>query len=85
MSTKSSIASGENFQLYDALFDGGVYLQVDNAENASLKIVDGRTFVRVLLPKALVERLKLDDVQLLESTGTFDEDPLSNEPHHAKK
>ena len=65
MSTKSSIASGENFQLYDELFDGGVYLEVDNTENASIKIVDGRTFITVRLPKALVDRLKLDDVQLL--------------------
>ncbi len=85
MSTKSSIASGEDYHLYDELMDGGVYLEVSNATDASIEIIDGRALVKLRLPKALIKRLKLDDVQLVEPSKMFDDDFVSNRINNGKK
>lgn len=85
MSTKSSIAYDDNYHLYDELMDGGVYLEIRNAQDASIEVLEGRVVVRVRLPKALLDRLKLDDEQLVESSGMFDVDATMNRIHDAKK
>ncbi|MEE9444693.1 MAG: hypothetical protein V3V19_03405 [Cocleimonas sp.] len=85
MSTKSSIVSGEDYHLYDELMDGGVYLEVSNATNASIDIIDGRAFVKLRLPKELIERLKLDDTQLVEPSKMFDDDSIMNSISNGKK
>ena len=78
MSTKSSIARGEGYHLYDELMDGGVYLEVNTTTDASLEVIDGHIRVIVRLPKALIERLKLDDQQLVEPSKMFDGDIATN-------
>lgn len=79
MSTKATIAHRENFHLYDEVLDGGVYLEISNLETASLEIAEGGyKSVRVRLPKALIEHLKVDDQQLQESTSAFLPDSVSN-------
>ena len=78
MSTKSSIASGENYHLYDELMDGGVYLEVNNAKDASLEVNEGHIRVKVRLPKEFIERLKLDDQHLVEPSKMFDDDSITN-------
>lgn len=78
MSTKSTVALGDDFHLYDELMDGGLYLEVANAYNAAIEIVEGCPVVKVRLPKALIQRLKLDDVQLVEPGQMFDEGSISN-------
>jgi hypothetical protein len=85
MSTKSSISSGENYHLYDELMDGGVYLEVINAHDASINIIDGRAVVKVRLPKELLDHLKLDDQQLVEPSKMFDDDSITNMITHGKK
>jgi len=85
MGTKSSIIAGENFHLYDELMDGGVYLEVGNAQDASISIIEGRTVVKVRLPKELLEHLKLDDRQLVEPSKMFDEDSSNNMRSDGKK
>ncbi len=85
MSTKSTIAHGDDYHLYDELMDGGVYLEVSNAHDASIQIVEGRTVVKVRLPKALIERLKLDDQQLVEPSKMFDDESITNIISNGKK
>ena len=85
MGAKSSIIAGENFHLYDELMDGGVYLEVGNAQDASISIIEGRTVVKVRLPKELLEHLKLDDRQLVEPSKMFDEDSITNMRSDGKK
>jgi hypothetical protein len=61
MSTKSTIASGDSFHLYDEVIDGGIYLELDT-DDVSLDY--GKYLkqprLRVRLPKALLDRLMLD-------------------------
>lgn len=78
MSTKATIAHDDNYHLYDELMDGGIYLEVRNAENASFEVTNGHTYVHVRLPKELIKRLKLDDKQLVESGAMFDDDVAIN-------
>ena len=72
MSTKNPIANGELFQLYSELFDGNVYLEVET-EDAEIIINEHRSVIKLRLPKELLKRLKLDDIQLEETPGAFDE------------
>ncbi len=85
MGTKSSIIAGENFHLYDELMEGGVYLEVSNAQDASINTIEGRTVVKVRLPKGLLEHLKLDDQQLVEPSKMFDDDSITNMRSDGKK
>ena len=65
--------------------DGGVYLEVGNAQDASISIIEGRTVVKVRFPKELLEHLKLDDRQLVEPSKMFDEDSITNMRSDGKK
>lgn len=66
MSTKSTLAHDDNYHLYHELFEGGIYLQVTNPENARIEKEAERVNVTVRLPESLLKRLKLDDKQLEE-------------------
>lgn len=74
MSTKSTIAHGETFHLYDEVIDGGIYLELDT-DDVSLDY--GKYLkqprLRVRLPKALLDRLTLDGKPLVEQPGWADE------------
>ncbi len=70
MSTKSTIAHGDSFHLYDEVIDGGIYLELDT-DDVSLDY--GKDLkqprLRVRLPKALLDRLTLDGKPLVEQPG----------------
>ena len=85
MSTKSTIAHGDDYHLYDELMDGGLYLEVKNARDASIQVVEGRTVVKIRLPKALIERLKLDNQQLVEPSKMFEDESVTNLISNGKK
>jgi hypothetical protein len=75
MSTKSTIASGDSFHLYDEVIDGGIYLELDT-DDVSLDY--GKYLkqprLRVRLPKALLDRLMLDGKPLVEQPGWANEE-----------
>jgi hypothetical protein len=75
MSTKSTIAHGDAFHIYDEVIDGGIYLELDT-DDVSLDY--GKYLkqprLRVRLPKALLDRLILDGKPLVEQLGWADEE-----------
>jgi hypothetical protein len=84
MSTKSTIAHGENFHLYDEVIDGGIYLELDT-DDVSLDY--GKYLkqprLRVRLPKALLDRLTLDGKPLVEQPGWADDEQQCAETQDA--
>lgn len=84
MSTKSTIASGETFHLYDEVIDGGIYLELDT-DDVSLDY--GKYLkqprLRVRLPKALLDRLTLDGKLLVEQLGWANEEQPDTEVEKA--
>lgn len=84
MSTKSTIAHGETFHLYDEVIDGGIYLELDT-DDVSLDY--GKYLkqprLRVRLPKALLDRLTLDGKPLVEQPGWANEEQPDTEVRDA--
>lgn len=84
MSTKSTIAHGETFHLYDEVIDGGIYLELDT-DDVSLDY--GKYLkqprLRVRLPKALLDRLTLDGKPLVEQPGWATEEQPDTEVRDA--
>lgn len=74
MSTKSTIANGDSFHLYDEVIDGGIYLELDT-DDVSLDYIKYRKQprLRVRLPQALLDRLMLDGKPLVEQSGWANE------------
>ncbi|MEN9501634.1 MAG: hypothetical protein RI964_919 [Pseudomonadota bacterium] len=80
MSTKSTIAHGETFHLYDEVIDGGIYLELDTDD----VVLDYGKYLkqprlRVRLPKALLDRLTLDGKPLVEQPGWANEEQPDRE------
>ena len=74
MSTKSTIASGENFHIYDEVIGGGIYLELDTHDvSMNYESYYKHPRLRVRLPKELLVRLTLDGKPLVENPGWSDE------------
>jgi hypothetical protein len=74
MSTKSTIAHGETFHLYDEVIDGGIYLELDTHEvSLNYERFLKHPRLRVRLPKELLDRLTLDGKPLVEQAGWANE------------
>ena len=74
MSTKSTIAHGETFQIYGEVIEGGTYLELDTHDvSLSYGAHHKHPRLRVRLPKELLGRLMLDGKPLEEELGWADE------------
>lgn len=74
MSTKSTIAHGETFHLYDEVIEGGIYLELDTHDvSLHYEKYQKHPRLRVRLPKELLNRLMLDGKPLVEEQGWSNE------------
>ena len=70
MSTKATIAHGENFHIYDEVIEGGIYLELDTHDvSLNYESFYENPRLRVRLPKELLDRLTLDGKPLVEQPG----------------
>lgn len=74
MSTKSTIASGDVFHIYDEVIDGGIYLELDTDDiKIDYSQYRKQARLRVRLPRELLDRLSLDGQPLMEHPGLIGE------------
>lgn len=60
MSTKATIRHGDNFHIYNDVFEEGiVYVEIDKVHSIELMAVDGRTDVVIGLRPQVAEALGL--------------------------